>query len=62
VRSRLGRTSPRATAATSSRIAALMGVGTPSSAPRLTTSPLRNSTAGSRPRSIAASIEERSRR
>jgi hypothetical protein len=53
------RASPRAIAHTVSTILRLTGVAPP---PRLTTSPLRKSIAGVRPRSIAASIELRIRR
>ena len=43
-------------------IASSIGVAIPSAEPRRVTSPLRNSIAGGRPRSIAASIDERTRR
>ena len=53
---------PRAMSWTISVASAFTGVGTPWRRPRATTSPLRKSIAGGRPRSIAASIDDRMRR
>ena len=54
--------SPRAIAQTVSTTRALIGAAIPRAAARVTTSPLRKSIAGTRPRSIAASIDDRIRR